>query len=252
MRRIMIGVLLLVVSPALFAQDLSREIGKLTTEIERFENSRDRGEDLYLLSLKRSLEQRKRGFHLFLKRASSVEEVEKEKEEISKLEAQIATIEAERAQVGEENLQNLKHQLATLQAEQKATYREVPVELTALRRNRRLNANVLRRQEIGLKALEQRTSAGGAAPNFVIDKIIIDNKNSRPANFIFRPLDGGEKLAVSLAPKSKETHCLIPGSYQVEILVNGYLQGIHRLTIDGSLSYYEGEPCAGFAYTSAY
>lgn len=248
---IFIGVLLLVVAPALFAQDLSREISKLTTEIERLESSKNRGEDLYLLSLKRSLEQKKRSFSLFLKRASSAEEVEKEKEEISKLESQIATIEAERTQVAGEKLESLKLQLAKLQEEQRLNYREVPVELSALRRNRRLNANVLRRQEIGLRVLEQRTNTG-ATPDFVIDKIIIDNKNGRPANFIFRPLDGGEKLAVSLAPKSKESHHLIPGSYQVEILVNGYLQGVHRLTIDGSLSYYEGEPCAGFAYTSAY
>ena len=130
----------------------------------------------------------------------------------------------------------------------------VPRELSVLSKNRRQRANFVRREELVLSKIEgninQQIDGGSEGGGY---KVIFDNKYSLNVTFILRSVDGGERLAVSLAPRTKERHYVIPGKYLVETIISGRKSPIvHELNIDGQKHYFEGEPCFGLVSRSRY
>ncbi|GEM_PF-4625553 len=84
-------------------------------------------------------------------------------------------------------------------------------------------------------------------------KVILANDYPLPINFIIRPINGGEKKSVMIAPSKKSNIYLIPGRYLVSFLKGGTQYGSDELlTIDGAAHIYNGEDCFGFAYMPRY
>ncbi|MDD2354196.1 MAG: hypothetical protein PHX76_02325 [Patescibacteria group bacterium] len=134
------------------------------------------------------------------------------------------------------------------------TKQDVPRELSYYRKLRRSRANEIRREELVLEKIEnninQRIEGGAVEGGY---KVIFDNKYSQNVTFILRALDGSQRFAISLAPRTKERHYILPGSYQVEGIISGRrLRDVSYLNIDGEQHYYETEPCFGFVLKEAY
>lgn len=132
--------------------------------------------------------------------------------------------------------------------------RNVPREMSRYTKGRRERANTIRRQELVLSKIESNlNSAISPISNESGYKVIFDNQYSLRTTFILTGIDGGQRLAVSMAPKSKEVHYLIPGIYYVEYYISGRkLDKVDKLTIDGEIHYYNGEACYNFAYNDRY
>lgn len=130
----------------------------------------------------------------------------------------------------------------------------MPKEMSVVTKNRRQRANVVRREELVLSKIETNLSAvEPSAGEYGGYKVIFDNKYGLNTTFVLRGLNGGERLAVSLGPRTKEIHHVLPGKYIVEYHVNGRrLENTKVLTVDGQRHFYESEPCFGFVYMSRY
>ena len=121
----------------------------------------------------------------------------------------------------------------------------IPFVMTRLQMRRRLQSNVIRRQELVFKKLEQNPVYGSEL-GF---KGIIDNKYAYPVTFKFTPLDGGESKSVFVLAGKMQIETLVPGTYAVQFLDGGReLCSPSIFTVNAVINSYGGTPCHWFAY----
>lgn len=154
----------------------------------------------------------------------------------------------------------LERDLAELK-EEKRNYRysisesdRIPREMSYSTKNRRLRSNVVRREELTLAKIENNINQAivpvGSEGGY---KVIFDNLYSQQVTFILRGMDGGQRMAVALQPRTMESHYVIPGRYSVEYVVGGRkLATVQKLTVDGEQHWYKSIPCFGFVYKAKY
>lgn len=192
------------------------------------------------------------------RRAQSVEEIEAAVAEIAVVKEQLNAVDSKMSTMDMElkyiELGELQEQRQNLINRWTAPSNNMPKEISVFSKNRRQRANVVRREELVLSKIETNLSA--VEPNageYGGYKVIFDNKYGLNTTFVLRGLDGGERLAISLGPRTKEVHHVLPGRYVIEYHVNGRrLEATRPLTIDGQRHFYESEPCFGFVYMSRY
>ena len=123
---------------------------------------------------------------------------------------------------------------------------DVPDELTILEKDRRLRANVLKRESMVIEKVKKNLSSLDVSEGY---KVIFDNQYSEAITFSLNPKDGGEKTAVHLRPKEMQRIYLVPGSYMISFLNGGTRIGDPVvMNIDGQKRFYKGEECFAFAY----
>jgi len=196
------------------------------------------------------------------RRAASVAEIEWAKNEMERIKLQIDSVESISPS---QDFEFKKTQLTQLQDQRDQliqTYlfpdQTIPKEMGKLTKSRRQNSNVIRREELVLVKIENNIGGTGAAinPNDEATgyKVIFDNKYSLSTTFALVPLNGGEKLSINLAPRTRADSYVLPGKYLVEFYVNGRKRDelTSPLTIDGTSHQYEGESCFGFVYKSRF
>lgn len=132
----------------------------------------------------------------------------------------------------------------------------IPREMRVVTKNRRLRANEVRREDLVISKIENNLNS---AISPTADKsgyqIILDNKSPHLVTFMLRGIKGGESVSFTLSPRTKERHAVVPDVYFVDFFVNGrkvQTQEVNKMTIDGQVRYYEGEPTFGYAYKSAW
>ena len=183
---------------------------------------------------------------------AAIIEVPQIKEQINLVDKQMSTLEMELKYIELGELQEKRQEML---AGWIIPSNNMPREMNVITKNRRQRANVVRREELVLSKIETNLAVA-VEPNsgeYSGYKVIFDNKYGLSTTFILRGLDGGEKLAVSISPRTKEVHHVLPGRYIVEYHVNGRrLEKTKTLTIDGQRHFYESEPCFGFVYMSRY
>jgi len=197
------------------------------------------------------------------KRAASVDEIEWLKKEMERVRLQIDSVESSTPYSFE--LEYKKEKLFLLQEQREEMIQRflspnlaIPREMGRLTKNRRQRANVIRREELGLMRSENNIRSLDTAVDQTIApkgfKIIFDNKYSLNTTFRLIPLDGGERLAINLAPRTKQYVDVLSGRYLVEFIVNGrkWDELTSPLTIDGTKHSYEKEECFGFVYKSEF
>lgn len=198
------------------------------------------------------------------RRAASVAEIEWLKSEMERIKLQIDSVESIPSSSNSE-LDYKKKQLVYLQNQRDEMIQNflspdlaIPREMGPVTKNRRLRSNVVRREELVLAKIENNIGSSGAAINPVDSpqgyKVIFDNKYSLSTTFVLVPLNGGERVAISLSPKTRQNVFVLPGKYLVEFIVNGrkWEELTSPLTIDGTSHLYEGELCFGFVYKSKF
>jgi hypothetical protein len=235
---------------------LESEISKVESVIDKLENKLEKEKKLEIFVLKKKISIAKK--YGDPRVATDFAQVNTVKAENVLLNAKIDSIESINSTI-EINLR--KTDLVSLQLEREemitawtSPQYSIPREMRVITKNRRQRSNVVRREELVLSKIESNlnqsvipTSTEGGY------KIIFDNQYSLNTTFILRGVNGGSKLAVSIAPKQKERHYVIPGNYLVEYYVGGRkLSTVSKLTVDGEVAYYESEPCFGFVYKSRY
>lgn len=132
--------------------------------------------------------------------------------------------------------------------------RNVPREMSWTTKRRRQRSNTIRREELTLSKIEeninQTINPSGKEGGY---KIILHNEYSLNTTFILKGLDGGQRLAVSLPPKTKSRHYVLPDTYIVECWVAGRRQNqVYELTVDGQVHHHDEEPCFGFIHKARY
>ncbi len=191
------------------------------------------------------------------RRAKSTEEVATAKEEVAKLNQQMSDLKKYHNETPElvlkkDELDDLMFKRNEMLANWSSQEETLPQTITRIKKNRYQNSNVVEREELVLNKI--KNNLNGAIDPAGSDggyKVIFDNKYSLPTTFILEGLNGGERLAVSLGAKTKETHYVLPGRYQVKYVVNGRPSTkVDVLTVDGLKHFYETEPCFGFVYKS--
>jgi hypothetical protein len=137
--------------------------------------------------------------------------------------------------------------------------REIPQEMSFFTRNRWKNSNEVEREELAIDKAKRglRGSSSEESPIGLI--VLFDNEYSQRVTFHLRPVRGGQRLSVSLAPRSYQTTYIIPGKYTVQREINGrILQKVDLLTVDIEQQLYQLEgwdealPFHGYAYCSKY
>ncbi len=137
------------------------------------------------------------------------------------------------------------------------TSNQIPKEMGNVTVHRRLNSNVVRRQEMVIGKIENNlngTSVSVAPTDTGMItsagyKVIFHNYYYDNVNFRVEPLNGGDRTSYTLKSGGKEVHYLIPGSYLIHYYSAGTeLCSPQIMTIDGQVRSYEGEPCYNFAY----
>lgn len=187
------------------------------------------------------------------RRVKSTEEITAAKAEVVKLNQQLDSLSKPATDTWEisakrEELDGLQTKRKEMIAGWSNSEVALPQTMTKVKKNRYQNSNVIEREELVLNKIKNNINGAvdpaGSEGGY---KVIFDNKYVMSTTFILQGIDGGEKLAISLQPKTKETHYVLPGRYLVKYVVNGRpLQKMDPLTIDGSKHYYESEPCFGF------
>lgn len=136
---------------------------------------------------------------------------------------------------------------------------QIPREMGDKTVHRRLNSNIVRRQEMVIGKIENSvngTSVSVASissqPGMITNdgyKVIFHNVYCSNVVFKIEPVDGGDRTAYCLKSGQKEIHYLLPGRYLIHYLSDGVeLCSPQILNIDGQVRTYEGESCYNFAY----
>jgi len=195
------------------------------------------------------------------RRAASMAEIEWAKTQIEIIKTKMDSIESV---VSTTQIDIYRNDLLLLQKKRQEMMAEfidqpIPRQMSRLTKNRHRNSNVVRREELVLGKIENNI---GSTSTAAIDparqetgyKVIFDNKNSQSVTFILNPLDGGERLAINLAPRTRVVNYILPGRYLVYFYVNGRKREdlSAPLTIDGTRHQYEGENCFGFVYKARF
>jgi hypothetical protein len=235
---------------------IEKEISRLEKELFKAEKKFEKEKNLAIFKLKKDL--KVANMQSDPKRAREIGDVAWAQAEFEVISSKIDSIslissnsEIDDIRLDIEYYQTQKEELISAWISQDNT---APRELSIVSKNRRQRANFVRREELVLSKIEgninQQIDGGVEGGGY---KVIFDNKYSLNTTFILRSVDGGERLAVSLAPRTKERHYVIPGRYLVESVVGGRKSlMVHNLTVDGEMHYYETEPCFGFVSKDRY
>lgn len=221
---------------------IESEISRLEKKQAKLKKELDREKNDQILKLREDLARYKN-------LSSYTEEVDRIQAKIDSIENIESNFELDLLGFNLEYYQNERLKLITSWIEQ-----DVPKELSIYHKNRRSRANVIRREELVLSKIEANISQsieGGVAESGY--KVIFDNKYSLNVTFILKSLDGSQRFAISLAPRTKERHYILPGRYQVECIISGRrFKDVSYLNIDGQQHFYETEPCFGFVLKEIY
>lgn len=235
---------------------IEREISRLESQLKDLQKDLEKEKASELYELKRELKEveqmadpsQNEDFDSVAEAQARKEEILDEIEDVEAISSSMA-IDIKREEIGrmEEERQKI------IQAWIRPSH-SIPREMTAVTRNRRQNSNVARREDLVLSKIEENINqAVSPACSEGGYKVIFDNKYNLNTTFILKGLDGGQRLAISMAPKTKERHNILPGKYLVEYYVSGHrMNSLDRLTIDGEIHYYESEPCFGFVAKQRY
>lgn len=239
---------------------LENEIANLQTEVIQQEKFLEREKHEVQFELWKEL--RRLEIQADPRRAASIDEIEWTKTEMGRIKLQIDSVESISSS---QELEFKKTQLAQFQDQRDQLIQNylfpdqsIPKEMGNLTKNRRQNSNVIRREELVLAKIENNIGGPYAAVDPNVEptgyKVIFDNKYSLSTTFVLLPMNGGEKIAINLAPRSRTDNYILPGKYLVEFYVNGRRRDdlTSPLTIDGSSHSYEGESCFGFVFKSRY
>lgn len=264
---IFLSVLMLVVtfSSSVFSQTnhekrqlsiLESEIDKTQSELVKLEKEFQNEKKMEIFELKKQIRNTQRNANPrvatdFNQPDLAKAEIENLNSKIDSIDLVISTFEIDMKIDDLENLQAKRTEMIDAWVKPENS---IPKEMRASTKNRRQRSNVVRREELVLSKIESNinqqvapASSGGGY------KIIFDNQYSLNTTFVLKGIDGGQRLAVSVAPRTKERHFVVPGNYLVEYYVGGRKSpSVTKLTVDGETHYYETEPCFGFAYKSRY
>lgn len=234
---------------------LEEEIGDVEKEIYKFGEELQKEKRLKIFQLKKKISDSKK--YGDPRVAADFNQVNIAKTEQDYLNAKIDSIESINStyeiQLKNAYLDKLQNKRVEMIASWTRPNNSIPREMRVITKNRRQRSNIVRREELVLSKIEGNIKQVKAESSEGGYKIIFDNQYSLNTTFILRGVDGGQRLSVSVAPKTKERHNVIPGNYLVEYYVGGRKSStVSKLTVDGEIHYYETEPCFGFAYKSRY
>lgn len=127
----------------------------------------------------------------------------------------------------------------------------IPREMTQNTAKRRLQANVVRREESSINVLEHLPVYGTVVDSTVLFKVVVDNKAIGTVSFQFKPLNGGLAQAIAVPAKTKTEITLVPGNY---LVIAEYRSTIKTttITVDRVVQNYEGIPCHGYTFYPAF
>lgn len=261
----MISMILFSISHSAFAQTsqekeqfkiIEREIKLLESELKSYQKGFDKQKKVEAYQLKRELREIER--FTDARQNKDIESLVLAKQIKDSLTSQIDSIESITSNLDIEykleELFNMRRKREEMIERWTSPEYNVPREMSCITKRRRERSNVIRREELVLSKIEGNLNStvnpGVSEGGY---KVIFDNKYSLNTTFILLGVDGGQRLAVSLAPKTKERHYVLPGIYLVEAYVSGRKVGqARRLTVDGEAHSYETEPCFGFVYKERY
>lgn len=134
------------------------------------------------------------------------------------------------------------------------TTTNIPREMTHNTMKRRLQANVIRREESSLDVLEHLPVFGDIVDTTLRLKAILANTMINDVTFLVKQLDGGLPQPIVIAPGETSEIFLVPGNYVVIVKNNstGRIVGTGSMPIDRVVKYYKGLECHGFASTPRY
>ncbi len=239
---------------------VEREISRLESELHSLERAEGRrtAQNKFNLRIKiRELEPQADP-----RRAKSEEGMLWAKSQINSLQLQIDSIDslAESFEISykREDLAAYQDQRQAMLDRWTAPKNSIPREMRVVTKNRRLRANTIRREELVLTKIESNLEGSQIIrplPQGAGYQIILDNKSPHLVTFMLKGISGGESVSFTLGPRTKERHSVLPDVYLVEFYMNGRkIQSaeLSKMTIDGQVRYYEGEPVFGYAYKSAW
>ncbi len=235
---------------------IEREVSRLESELKSFQRELDKQKRLEVYKLKRQLREAEKLADT--RRNKDLESVAWANSAKDSLLLEIDSIEAINSNLDIEykleEIFNMRQKREEMIERWTSPEYNVPREMSCITKRRRQRSNAIRREELVLSKIEGNlNSAINPAGSEGGYKVIFDNKYSLNTTFILKAVDGGQRLAVSLAGKTKERHYVLPGIYAVEYYVAGRkVNEVDRLSIDGEIHYYETEPCFGFVYKARY
>lgn len=240
---------------------LDREITRLSGDVRRLNLQRDG--DSYVVLLQQKLENESRELRFDTLNPSSLRAYESAKQELANKRAQIINLEKSRLGVSKHNgeidskIAVVSSRLAQLEGARKTIFDSyttttgIPREMNQNTMRRRLQSNVIRREEASIDVLEHLPIYGDMVDTTVRFMAILSNNLIFDATFMVKPCNGGLPISITLAPGQNEEIFLIPGSYQVIMINNssGRLICNVPLTISRVVHNYKGTECHGFAAT---
>lgn len=154
-------------------------------------------------------------------------------------------------------LNGLYARIAQLETSRKAifdrytTTTDIPREMTQNTMKRRLQSNVVRREESSINVLEHLPVYGNMVDSTVLLKVVVDNKAIGAVSFQFKPLNGGLAQPIAVPAKTKMEIFLVPGDY---LVIAEYRSSLKTtiITVDRVVANYEGIPCHGYTFYPAY
>jgi len=134
------------------------------------------------------------------------------------------------------------------------TTTSIPREMTQNTTKRRLQANVIRREESSLDVLEHLPIYGDMVDTTIRFKVVLENTMMWDVTILVKPVNGGLEQSIVLSPGTMTEINLIPGSYQAVVKANntGRLVGTGPLTVSRVVRDYKGIECHGFVTTPKY
>lgn len=235
---------------------IEREVSRLESELKSFQRQLDKQKKLEVYKLQRELREAEKLADT--RRNKELESVAWANQVKDSLLLEIDSIESINTNLDIEykleEIFNIRQKKEEMIERWTSPEYNIPREMSCVTKRRRERSNVIRRQELVLSKIEGNLNStvnpGVSEGGY---KVIFDNKYSLNTTFILLGVDGGQRLAVSLAGKTKERHYILPGRYVVEYYVAGRkMNEVGRLTIDGEAHFYETEPCFGFVYKARY
>lgn len=154
-------------------------------------------------------------------------------------------------------LTGLYSRIAQLEQNRKAIFDRytntigIPREMTQNTMKRRLQANVIRREESSINVLEHLPIYGTMVDSTIMLKVVIDNQAIGTVSFQFKPVNGGLPQSVAVPAKTRTEINLIPGDY---LVVTEYRSALHalNLTVGRVVQDYAGTACHGYVFYPPY
>ncbi|MFA5163682.1 MAG: hypothetical protein WC441_04145 [Patescibacteria group bacterium] len=154
-------------------------------------------------------------------------------------------------------LTGLYSRIAQLEQNRKAIFDRytnttgIPREMTQNTMKRRLQANVIRREESSINVLEHLPIYGTMVDSTIMLKVVIDNQAIGMVSFQFKPLNGGLSQSIAVPAKTRMEITLVPGNYLVVTEYRSTLRAIN-LTVGRVVQNYAGIACHGYVFYPPY